>query len=143
MGKRGGLLFAPAERNVYRRAIGPRTALQRSAMWGLSESGFRIKGFAGCLDVENADKQKTNSFSLQRSVMSESGCTIPRTQGRRLRGMFRKAPENREKGGSTQGIFNARRNGTEGIRLAPEGRHVYRRGDNKISCFSPRGAICL
>ena len=44
MGKRGrektGLLFAPAERNVYRRAIGPRTALQRSAMWRLSESGY-------------------------------------------------------------------------------------------------------
>ena len=36
---KAGLLFAPAERNVYRRAIGPRTALQRSAMWGLSESG--------------------------------------------------------------------------------------------------------
>ena len=33
-----GLLFAPAERYVYSRAIGPRTALQRSAMWGLSES---------------------------------------------------------------------------------------------------------
>ena len=37
--QKAGLLFAPAERNVYRRAIGPRTALQRSAMWGLSESG--------------------------------------------------------------------------------------------------------
>ena len=36
--QKAGLLFAPAERNVYRRAIGPRTALQRSAMWGLSES---------------------------------------------------------------------------------------------------------
>ena len=34
-----GLLFAPAERNVYRRAKGPRTALQRSAMWKVSESG--------------------------------------------------------------------------------------------------------
>ena len=38
--EKAGLLFAPAERNVYRRAIGPRTALQRSAMWRLSESGF-------------------------------------------------------------------------------------------------------
>ena len=40
-GGKTGLLFAPAERNVYRRAIGPRTALQRSAMWGLSESGYQ------------------------------------------------------------------------------------------------------
>ena len=30
--QKAGLLFAPAERNVYRRAIGPTTALQRSAM---------------------------------------------------------------------------------------------------------------
>ncbi len=32
------LPLAPEGRHVYRRAIGPRTALQRSAMWGLSES---------------------------------------------------------------------------------------------------------
>ena len=33
------LPLAPEGRHVYSRAIGPRTALQRSAMWGLSESG--------------------------------------------------------------------------------------------------------